>query len=88
MSEGADRRFFGGLLIAVGALIATLSGLCSFGFVAMTLGTALKGPGVMSNLLAGVVMVGLVGGLPFTVGVALIIAGRAALRGATPASGG
>ena len=81
MSDGAGQRFFGGLLIAVGGLIATLSGLCSLGFVAMSLGNAFKGPSVLSNLLGGVFLVGLFGGLPFMFGVALIVAGRAALRG-------
>ena len=88
MSDGAGRKFLGGLLVAVGALIATLSGLCSFGFVAMTIGTALKGPAVLSNLLIGFVMVGVFGGVPFAVGVAAVIAGRAAFRGPGPASGG
>ena len=80
MSDGAGRRFFGGLLIAVGLLIATLSGLCSLGFVAMTLGPALRGPAVGSNLGLGVVLVGVFGGVPFALGAGLVIAGRAILR--------
>ena len=87
MSDGTGRRFLGGLLIAVGGLIATLSGLCSFGFVAMSLGSAFDGPAVLTNLLLGGVLVGLFGGLPFMFGVALIVAGRAALHSPGPASG-
>lgn len=84
MSDRALRRFFGGLLIAVGGLIATLSGLCSLGIVAMSLGMSLKGPAVLSNLLVQAVLVGVFGGLPFAVGVGLIIAGRAAMRSTPP----
>ena len=67
--------------------MAGLSGLCSLSFVAMTLGQALKGPAVASNLLLGAVLVGLFGGLPFCFGAALVIAGRAILRTRGPPPG-
>ncbi len=80
MSASAGSRFLGGLLIAAGGLIAALSGLCSLTFVAATLGQAFRGPGVLTNLLGGFFLVAIVGGTPFAIGAALVIAGRAVLR--------
>ncbi len=90
MSDGAGRGFWGALLVAVGALIAVLSGLCSLSFAAGMLRTAFTGPhgphgaDAFGGLVMGGVLVGVVGGLPFGCGVVLIIAGRALMR---PTSG-
>ena len=77
----AGGRFFGVLLMAIGVLIAGLSGLCSLAFFAMMM----SGPGNNAGVFfGGVVMVLIIGGLPFGVGVVLIIVGRSVYRSAKP----
>jgi len=71
------RKFFGGLLLAVGILIAGLSGLCS---LASLISLASSGPGEFSSL----GLVALFGGIPFLIGAALIWIGRALLRDPKP----
>jgi hypothetical protein len=65
------RKFFGGLLLAVGVLIAGLSGVCSL----MFLGGA---SGSHDSSLVGVVV--MIGGPAIAIGVILIFAGNALLR--------
>lgn len=67
---------FGGILIAIGILIAGVSGLCSGVFLVSMIGSSLK-YGIEPN---GLVMVLIFGGLPFMAGVGLILAGRALVR--------
>jgi len=68
------KRLFGGILQAVGALIAGLSGLCSFFSLI----------GAMSNLsnggIMGLGMVLLFGGPPLAIGLALFAWGKSILR--------
>jgi len=63
------KQLLGGILIAVGILIAGASGLCSM--------VALFGMGNGANILP---LVLLIGGIPLAVGVGLIFGGRALIR--------
>lgn len=87
MSRSAPRTFLGGLLIAVGGLIATLSGLCSLAVIGASYSAVLKGPGVLGNLIGGLLLVGVVGGVPFVLGVGLVIGGLAIIRSSPPSGG-
>lgn len=71
--------FFGGALMAVGALIAVLSGLCSGVFLVSTF------QGSTGDLrgYAGIAL--LIGGLPFLFGLALFFIGRRIYRSANGA---
>ena len=80
MSDNPASKFFGGLLIAAGVLIATLSGLCSLGLVASSIRTVLRGPAVATNLTMGLVVVAIFGGVPFLFGVAMVVGGRAMMK--------
>ncbi|MEO9131877.1 MAG: hypothetical protein ABI240_11780 [Sphingomonas sp.] len=71
-------KFFGGLLLAIGILIATLSGLCSAWFLVMTLsdtgsGGEFRGTGLLP-------FIAVIGGLPFLSGIGLFYWGRWLLR--------
>ena len=66
-------RFFGGLLLGVGLLIMTCSGLCSLVVVVMGFSEALREPSIIIVPL-------LVGGIPFAIGFGLFWGGRALLR--------
>jgi len=68
------RRFFGGVMLAVGLLLAGASGLCSL----VILGGSLTNPG--PDFLAGMGVVLLVGGIPFAIGLGLVFVGRRLLR--------
>jgi hypothetical protein len=68
------KEMFGGILIAMGILIAGLSGLCSAAFFLMAMG----GGGGDIAAATGVIMV--VGGLPFAFGLALFFGGKALIR--------
>ena len=79
MSDGsAVRRFFAGLLMAVGGLIAVLCGGCTVFFLGTAILTSLRG-GESSNasdaLGLGISAI-LFGGMPTVVGVALFLWGR------------
>ena len=63
------KELFGGILLAVGILIAGASGLCSL--------VALFGFGGGVNMFP---IVAIVGGVPFVLGAALALAGRRILR--------
>ena len=66
---------FGGLLMAIGLLIALLSGLCSAVFLAkLASGSGFNG--------AGLVIVGVVGGIPFLGGVGMFFGGLTLVRNA------
>ena len=82
----AGGRFFGVLLMAVGSLIAGLSGLCSAGVLVMMAAEPGSGSGeaIVGAFVGGLVMVGIVGGVPILVGVGLIIVGRGLYRSSKP----
>ena len=65
------KRLFGGILLAVGLLIAGASGLCSLAMLVSTLGE-------FSLDWIGLVL--LFGGPPIAVGTVMIIGGRSLLR--------
>ena len=73
-------KFFGGLLMAIGILIATLSGLCSAWFLLMMVASPSSGGefGGMGML----VIIGVVGGVPFLTGLGMFFGGRALVRAA------
>lgn len=78
-TENADSRsvakLFGGLLMAVGALMVGLCGLCSAAFLVSTVGAT-------SGAIGSMVMLPLVfGGVPIAAGVALFMLGRSLRRG-------
>ena len=68
------KKLFGGILMAVGILIAGASGLCS----AAIIFSGGMGPEAMSML----PMVLMVGGIPFAVGVLIAIGGGALIKSA------
>jgi len=73
------RQFFGGLLLAIGILIMTGSGLCTLwiigaGVSSMTLGEALSALPIPL----------IVGGIPFAIGLGMFFWGRALLRDPEP----
>ena len=73
------RRFFGGLLMAVGGLIAALCGLCSLLFVGtMMFDGALFREGDIFGLALAVVVFG---GVPGGIGWVLFLIGRKLRRG-------
>ena len=76
-------KFFGGLLMGVGILIATLSGLCSAFFLVTSFtssGGAFSGPGMLGPI-------AVIGGLPFLTGVGLFFWGRWLFRRARESEG-
>jgi hypothetical protein len=73
------KTFFGGILLAIGILIAGASGLCTITFAISALGTSANSNNEFGG--AGMLpLVAIVGGIPFLIGVGLIIAGRALIR--------
>ena len=82
-ADRAVARLFGAMLMAVGGLIVGLCGLCSFGFLAITIGGG--GPASQASQIPGLfVMVAVIGGVPIGVGVLVFIAGRSLWRGPRP----
>jgi hypothetical protein len=71
------KMLFGGLLLAIGGLIAMLSGLCSAWILIATLGS-----GSGSEALGMTPMVAIVGGIPFAIGAGLFLWGRSLIRSA------
>ena len=67
------KQLFGGLLLGVGILIMTCSGLCSLVVVIMGFSEAMRDPLIIMLPL-------LVGGIPFAIGFGLFWGGRALLR--------
>lgn len=72
------KMLFGGLLLAIGGLIALLSGLCSAYFVLMMLGGGGNAEAVGGMLF----LVLFVGGIPFAIGLGLFFWGRSLIRSA------
>jgi hypothetical protein len=69
------KSFFGGLLLAVGILVAGVSGLCSL--VLLVVGAT--EPSGLADILPIVLPVG---GIPFAVGLGLFFLGRSMIRAA------
>lgn len=70
------KSVFGGILLAVGLIIMTLSGLCSGVFIVMMLAEG----SLDSEMLSILLMPLFVGGLPFVIGLGLFVLGRVLLR--------
>lgn len=70
------KSVFGGILLAVGLIVMTLSGLCSGVFVAMMLAEGSLDSEMLSILLMPLV----IGGVPFVIGLGLFVLGRVLLR--------
>ena len=68
--------FFSGLLMVAGVLIALGAGLCSTVVTIMGLASARNSSELWELLTMGVPIVGLVGGIPFAVGLLLFFGGR------------
>jgi len=66
-------QLFGGLLLGVGILVMTCSGLCSLVVVVMGMGMVVQEPSVLLLPL-------LVGGIPFAIGFGMFRWGRWLLR--------
>lgn len=66
-------QLFGGLLLGVGILVMTCSGLCSLAVVVMGLGMVFQEPSVLLLPL-------LVGGIPFAIGFGMFRWGKWLLR--------
>jgi hypothetical protein len=73
-------RFFGGLLLGIGILIMTCSGLCSLVVIVMGFPAAVQEPTVVFIPL-------IFGGLPFALGFGVFKGGQALLRNATTHDG-
>jgi hypothetical protein len=68
------KKLFGGILMAVGILIAGASGLCSLAI--------LFGGGMGPDMMGMLPMVLMIGGIPFAVGVLIAIGGGALIKSA------
>ena len=66
-------KIFGGILIAIGILIAGASGLCSI--AVLTDSGEFAGPEMWPLVL-------MIGGIPFAIGVGMVFGGRAIIRSA------
>jgi hypothetical protein len=72
------KTFFGGILLAIGILIAGASGLCSLTMLVSALGN-LHGHEEFSG--AGMLpVIAIFGGIPFVIGLSLFFAGRSLIR--------
>jgi hypothetical protein len=69
------RQFFGGLLLAIGILIMTGSGLCTIVVIGMGLSSMQIGEALSALWLPLII-----GGVPFVIGLGLFFGGRALLR--------
>lgn len=67
------KQLFGGLLLGVGILIMTTSGLCSLVVVVTGFGMALQDPAI-------IILPLLIGGIPFALGFGLFYWGKRLLR--------
>jgi hypothetical protein len=79
--EHPVQAFFGAALMAVGALMGGLCGLCTAVFV---IGGLFSGGGAEFGGAGMVVMALVIGGLPTLIGVGLFFGGRALWRDAQP----
>ena len=71
----AVKRAFGALLMAVGGLIATLSGLCSVLFL-VSMVFAVMDSHSANDAMVPLLIVFVVGGVPFALGAGLFVLGR------------
>jgi len=69
------RQFFGGLLLAIGILIMTGSGLCTIVVIGMGLTSTSAGEALTMLALPLIV-----GGVPFLIGLGMFFGGRSLLR--------
>ncbi|WP_304178121.1 hypothetical protein [Phenylobacterium aquaticum] len=71
-------RYFGAMLMAVGGLIAVLSGLCSLSFLALVIWNAITGGGrtVIADVGQMLTLMLAFGGIPFVVGLGVFFWGR------------
>jgi hypothetical protein len=83
-SDHGAGHFFGILLMAAGALICALSGVCSLGVLGMMMASPGQGPGAASAIGIGLVVVAIFGGVPFVMGLASIFIGRHLYRSSRP----
>jgi len=67
------KRLFGGILLALGVLIAGASGLCSLAVLVI-------GAGGKDDYISMIPLVSLFGGIPFLIGVGLFYVGRLLIR--------
>jgi hypothetical protein len=74
-------RFFGAALIAAGALVFALCGLCTLAFVGSTVVSAFRYSTGGSGMMMGLVMYGLIGGLPTIGGFFVMQVGWKMFRG-------
>lgn len=78
-------KLFGAFLMAVGGLIAVLSGLCSMGFIGVTVLNLIQHPSRYATdapeAARALTLTLLFGGVPIGIGVVLFIAGRNLFRG-------
>jgi hypothetical protein len=73
--------FLGGALMAVGAMVFALCGLCTVSFAGPALLNALRHPGSANGSGSGLLFLGLVGGVPALGGLLLLRAGWRIYRG-------
>jgi hypothetical protein len=71
------KQLIGGILIAVGILIAGASGLCS---LYMVVSSDMYRSGATAELLSMLPLVLLFGGIPFAIGLGLVFSGRSVIR--------
>jgi hypothetical protein len=69
------RQFFGGLLMAIGILIMTGSGLCTLWIIGAGISSMRMG-----EALSALPIPLIVGGVPFAIGLGMFFGGRALLR--------
>ena len=72
---GTMRKLMGGLLMAAGLLIAGASGLCSLWIIGVGLSET-NNTTMMDDLMSGLPIVLIFGGIPFAGGIGLFIGGR------------
>jgi hypothetical protein len=70
------RGFFSGLFMAVGGMIAVLSGLCNVFYIFMMLMDAFTTKHSWHDILGGLTLLATVGGIPFAVGLTLFWIGK------------
>lgn len=76
----AQKRLVGGLVMAVGVVIALLCGLCTFGVEGAYVVAWLEDPNLGGQFLGFLLIPLLIGGLPTAVGVVVLWTGRRIYR--------
>ncbi len=82
----SERQFFGTLLMAIGGLIASLCGLCTLGWVGLTLAMTVRmwSRTGLTDLASSLAVTFVVGVVPTGFGVMLFAAGRSLRRPSRP----